>query len=262
MRMAAKVLVVLGCFGVSGLSLAENAFSLGLGVTASEQSFGQGWRALPAPSFSVEYEGYRLATRGPGLAADLVPSRALSLGPLARYSGGRESDELPAKYQQQADIPASAEVGVTIGSGIPWRVIGVPLPGVLTASADVVTTLPGGHETAVFAPSVGWVSPVTEQLTLIGSLGSQWGTEAHMTTFFGVEATPDTGVAAYQPTAGLKNLSLSLIASYQHTERWSTIWLTSVNQYQGDAADSPLVRDTGALNRVFLVWGVSYNGLF
>ena len=157
--------------------------------------------------------------------------------------------------QQQADIPASAEVGVTIGSGIPWRVIGVPLPGVLTASADVVTTLPGGHETAVFAPSVGWVSPVTEQLTLIGSLGSQWGTEAHMTTFFGVEATPDTGVAAYQPTAGLKNLSLSLIASYQHTERWSTIWLTSVNQYQGDAADSPLVRDTGALNRVFLVWG-------
>lgn len=83
-----------------------------------------------------------------------------------------------------------------------------------------------------------------------------------MTTFFGVEATPDMGVGAYQPEAGLKNLSLSLIASYQHTERWSTIWLTSVNQYQGDAADSPLVRDTGALNRVFLVWGVTYNGLF
>lgn len=262
MRLAAKMLGILGCFGLSGLSLAENTFSLGLGVAASEQPYGQGLRALPAPSFSVEYEGYRLATRGPGLAADLVPSRALSLGPLVRYSGGRESDDLSAKFQQQPDIPASAEVGVTIGSGIPWRVIGVPLPGVLTASADLVTTLPGGHETAVFAPSIGWVSPVTDQLTLIGSLGSQWGTEAHMTTFFGVEAAPDTGVGAYQPRAGLKSLSLSLIASYQHTERWSTIWLTSVNQYQGDAADSPLVRDTGALNRVFLVWGVSYNGLF
>lgn len=262
MRMAANMLGILGCFGLSGLSLADNTFSLGLGVAASEQPYGQGWRALPAPSFSVEYEGYRLATRGPGLAADLVPSRALSLGPLVRYSGGRESDELPAKYQQQADIPASAEVGISIGSGIPWRVVGVPLPGVLTASADLVTTLPGGHETVVLAPSVGWVGPVTEKLTLIGSLGSQWGSEAHMTTFFGVEATPDTGVDAYQPDAGLKNLSLSLIASYQHTERWSTIWLTSINQYQGGAADSPLVRDTGASNRVFLVWGVSYNGLF
>ncbi|WP_028669595.1 MipA/OmpV family protein [Saccharospirillum impatiens] len=262
MRLVAKVLCVLVCTGVTGKGLADNKFSLGLGVTASEQSLGQGWRALPAPSFSIEYEGYRLATRGPGLAADLVPSRALTLGPLVRYSGGRESRELPGSYRQQPDIPASAEVGLSIGSGVPWQVIGVPLPGVFTLSADLVTTFPGGHETGVFAPSVGWVSSVTPQLTLIGALGSQWGTEAHMGTFFGVQATPDTGVSAYQPAAGLKDLSLSLIASYQHTQRWSTIWLASVSQYQGDAARSPLVRDTGALNRVFLVWGVSYNGVF
>lgn len=262
MGMAVKVLVVLAGMGFIGQSLADNRFSLGLGVTASEQAFGQGWRALPAPSFSVEYEGYRLATRGPGLAADLVPSQLLDLGPLVRYSGGRESLELPEQYWQQPDIPASAEVGISIGSGVPWQVIGVPLPGVLTASADLITSLPGGHETSVFAPSLGWVGSVTPRLTLIGSLGSQWGTDAHMDTFFGVEATPETGVAAYRASAGLKDLNLSLIASYQHTERWSTIWLTSISQYQGDAARSPLVRDTGALDRVFLVWGVSYTGLF
>ncbi len=262
MRMAAKVLVVLGCTGFTGQSLADNSFSLGLGVTASEQSFGQGWRALPAPSFSVEYEGYRLATRGPGLAADLVPSQFLSLGPLVRYSGDRDSGDLPEPYWQQPDIPASAEVGLTIGSGIPWQVIGIPLPGVLTVSADLVTTLPGGHETGTFSPSLGWVSSVTPRMTLIGSLGSQWGTEANMETIFGIRSTPDTGVSAYRPGAGLKDLSLSLIGSYQHTERWSTIWLASVSQYQGEAARSPLVRDTGALNRVFLVWGVSYKGVF
>lgn len=262
MHTAANILVVLGGIGFIGESQADNTFSLGLGVTASEQAFGQGWRALPAPSFSVEYEGYRLATRGPGLAADLVPSQLLSLGPLVRYSGGRESRDLPEQYRQQPDIPASAEVGISIGSGIPWQVIGVPLPGVLTASADLVTGLPGGHETGVFAPSLGWVSSVTPRLTLIGSLGSQWGTDAHMDTFFGVEATPETGVGAYRARAGLKDLSLSLIASYQHTERWSSIWLTSISQYQGDAARSLLVRDTGALNRVFLVWGISYSGIF
>lgn len=262
MRMVAGVVVVLGAAGFAGQSLADNEFSLGLGVTAGEQSFGQGWRALPAPSFSVEYEGYRLATRGPGLAADLVPSQYLNLGPLVRYSGDRDSQELPAQYRQQPDIPASVEVGLSIGSGIPWQVIGVPLPGVLTVSADLITTLPGGHETETFASSLGWVSSVTPRLTLIGSLASQWGTNDHMATFFGVRATPDTGVDAYDGGVGLKDLSLSLIASYQHTERWSTIWLTSVSQYQGDAARSPLVRDTEALNRVFLVWGVSYNGVF
>lgn len=262
MKMVAHVLVIMGGLLLVSPGMADNEFSLGLGVTAGEQAYGQGWRALPAPSFSVEYEGLRLATRGPGLAADLVPSRALNLGPLVRYSGGRESDELPAEYRLQPDIPASAEVGISIGSGIPWQVIGVPLPGVLTVSADWITTLPGGHETQVLAPSVGWVSPVTTDLTLIGSLGSQWGTDAHMDTFFGVEATPETGVEKYRPGAGLKALSLSLIASYQHTERWSTLWLTSVSQYQGDAAQSPLVRETDALNRVLLVWGVSYSGLF
>lgn len=262
MRLAAKVLIFLGCVGFSAQSQADNTFSLGLGVTASEQSFGQGWRALPAPRVSIDYEGYRLATRGPGLAADLVPSQRLNLGPLVRYSGGRESRELPERYRQQPDIPVSAEVGITLGSGIPWEVIGVPLPGILTASADLVTSLPGGHETTVFAPSLGWVGSVTPQLTLIGSLGSQWGTEAHMNTFFGVKATPDTGVEGFRPGAGLKDLSLSVIASYQHTQQWSTLWLTSISQYQGDAARSPLVRDTGALNRVFLVWGVSYKGIF
>ncbi|MEX2365049.1 MAG: MipA/OmpV family protein [Pseudohongiellaceae bacterium] len=241
---------------------ADNEFSLGFGVTASEQAFGQGWRALPAPSFSVEYEGYRLATRGPGLAADLVPSRALTLGPLVRYSGGREGGELPEAYRQQPDIPASAEVGITIGSGVPWQVIGVPLPGVLTVSADLVTTLPGGHETHVFASSLGWVSSVTSRLTLIGSLGSQWGTETHMETFFGVTPNSGTGVVEYRARSGLKDLSLSVIGSYRHTELWSSIWLASVSQYQGDAARSPLVRDTGALNRVFLVWGISYTGIF
>lgn len=262
MRKAIRVLVVVSCIGVAAQSLADNAFSLGLGVTASEQAFGQGWRALPAPSFSVDYEGYRLATRGPGLVADLVPSQRLNLGPLVRYSGDRNSRDLPEPYWHQPDIPASVEVGLSTGSGIPWQVIGMPLPGVLTVSADLVTTLPGGHETETFAPSLGWVSAITPRLTLIGALGSQWGTRAHMETFFGVEATPDTDVDGYQPGAGLKDLSLSLIASYQHTERWSTIWLGSLSQYQGAAARSPLVRDTGVLNRVFLVWGVSYNGVF
>jgi outer membrane scaffolding protein for murein synthesis (MipA/OmpV family) len=255
-------LVFSAFLGFSAPGQAENEFSLGIGIAANEQAFGQGWRALPAPSFSLKYEGFSLRTRGPGLAADLVPSRALSLGPLVRYAGGRSSDELPAAYAGQADIPASAEVGLSLGSGIPWRVMGVPLPGILTAGVDLVTTLPGGHETATLAPSLGWVNPVTDRMTLIGSLGSQWGTEANMSTFFGVSADPGTNVQAYQPKSGLRELSLSLIAAYQHTDRWSTIWLISASRYQGDAARSPLVQETDSLHRFFAVWGLSYRWSF
>jgi outer membrane scaffolding protein for murein synthesis (MipA/OmpV family) len=138
----------------------------------------------------------------------------------------------------------------------------VPLPGILTAGVDLVTTLPGGHETTTVSPSLGWVSPVTDRMTVIGSLGSQWGTEANMSTFFGVSADADRNVQAYQPKAGLRDLSLSVIAAYRHTERWSTIWLVSASRYQGDAARSPLVQETISLHRLFFVWGLSYRWSF
>lgn len=263
MSKAAQPCFVLALMGFAVCSQANNEISLGVGFAALDQGLGQGWRALPAPSLSIKYQGFSLATRGPGLAADLVPSQALSLGPLVRYSGGRSSRDLPSDYQTtQPDIPASAEIGLTFGSGIPWRVIGVPLPGILTVGADLVTTLPGGHETEVFAPSLGWVSSVTPRLTLIGSLGSQWGTKDNINTFFGVAGDPETGVEAYQPGAGLKDLSLSFITSYKHTARWSSFGLVSVSRYQGDAARSPLVTETDSLNRLFLVLGVSYTWSF
>jgi len=250
--------------GLSGTNQADGELSLelGAGVAATQQAYTGDWAVLPAPSIAINYRGFSLRTRGPGLVADLVPSRLLSLGPFVQYSGGRTRDELPAEYNGQGDIPASVEVGLSIGSGIPLRVIGVPVPGILTAGFDLANTLPGGHETTSVGSSLGWVNPVTQQLTLIGSLGTKWGSEANMSTFFGVSGDVGQDITAYEPEAGLKDLSLTFIAAYQHTERLSTTWLVSGSRYQGDAARSPLVDEMAAPDRFFVLWGISYSWTF
>lgn len=230
--------------------------SVGLGVALLPPVGDEDWRVFPAPSFRYQANGYSVASQGPGIGSDLVPSRLLNLGPLVRYSGGRDEPNLP-------DIPASAEIGLAAGSGIPWKVIGVPLPGVLTAGGDIVSTWPGGHESPKGKLSLGWVLPTTDQLTLISSVGVSYFGDDYADRFFSLNASEASraGVDAFDADAGWQDLSLSLVTVYRFKPRWSAVTVLSHSRYIGDAADSPVTELLDNRDRQALVFSLSYQWL-
>jgi len=259
-------LTALVCTGLTVVGRPASAveLSVGLGVAASPEAPGrEEWSALPAPSFQLDINGYRLQTRGPGLSADLVPSDRLSLGPVVRYSGGRSDDDLGEQGEGLPTVPASVETGLSIGSGIPWRVVGVPLPGVALAQVDVFTTLPGGHESPYATVSAGWVASVTDRWSVVGTLGASYYSSDYSDRFFSLDeaAAQTTGLEAYDADSGWQDLSLTLVSNLQWTSRWSLFALASVSRYQGDAARSAITRQLEARDRFLGVLGVSYQWL-
>lgn len=230
--------------------------SVGLGVALLPPVGDDDWRVFPAPSFRYEAQGYSVSSQGPGIGSDLVPSPLLSLGPLVRYSGGRDEAQVP-------DIPASAEIGLAAGTGIPWEVIGVPLPGIATLGGDIVTTWPGGHESPYGKLSLGWVWPATDKLTLISNATASYFGDAYADRFFSLDSSQASaaGVDAFDAEAGWQDLSFSLVTAYRFKPRWSAVTVLSHSHYIGDAADSPVTELLDNRDRQALVFSISYQWL-
>lgn len=262
MKMGVRSALVKSCFHLVVLWLlaslaAATELSVGFGAAVLPPLADEAdWRVFPAPSFRYQSGGYSVYSQGPGIGSDLVPSRALSLGPLIRYSGGRD-------HPQLADIPASAELGLAVGSGIPWRVVGVPLAGILTAGAEAITTWPGGHESPYVAVKLGWVWPTTERLTLISNMAVSYFGADYAERFFSLDAATASaaGVSAFDADAGWQDLSLGLVTVYRFKPRWSAVTVFSHSRYIGAAADSPVTALLDNRDRQVLVFGVSYQWL-
>lgn len=62
------------------------------------------------------------------------------------------------------------------------------------------------------------------------------------------QATAGSGIAIYQPSAGLKSLSTQLAAEYQFSPSMSLLGTMEWESYFNDAADSPLIQDIGSKN--------------
>lgn len=249
-------LCLLVCWLASTSAVAAD-LSVGLGVALLPPlDDDDDWQVFPAPSFKYESNGYSVGTQGPGIGADLVPSPLLSLGPLVRYAPGRDEADLP-------DIPASAELGLSVGGGIPWRVIGVPVPGILTAGAEAITTWPGGHESPYAQISLGWVLPTTERLTLIANTGVSYFSDDYADRFFSLDAAAASraGVDAFDADAGWQDLSFGVVSVYQFKPRWSAIAVFNHSHYIGDAADSPVTAKLNDRDRQVMVLSISYQWL-
>ncbi|MHA7880789.1 MAG: MipA/OmpV family protein [Saccharospirillum sp.] len=244
-----------------GLVTDAQEWSIGFGATASPEFPGaERWRVLPAPTFRLEYQGLSVQTRGPGVVFDLVPSSRLSLGPLVRYSGGRDDDFLRGELEPLQSIPASVEAGLSLGTGVPLFLISDQLKGVLTLGLDWQTSLPGGYDGQSVSASVGYVLPVTDRWTVISALGAVYQSERYAQQWFSVtpEQADDSALSPFEAGAGWNDGQLSLIQSYRFNDAWSMALVSVYSRYLADAASSPVTQLSESRDRFLLAWGVSY----
>ena len=103
----------------------------------------------------------------------------------------------------------------------------------------------------------GWVADVGADLVLrpqpavVVRVGPrlQLADDRYVDTYFGVTGSESAAsqFSAFDPDGGLTRIGAEAEAIYSHNDNWSVITQITYSGLQGDAADSPIVRDTNQL---------------
>jgi MipA family protein len=233
---------------------------MGLGVGTTPDYVGSDdYRVIPLPSFELSYAGYALRSSRLGVEADLVGITGLDAGPIIRYDLGR-SDVNDSVVALLPEVDGSVELGGFVGAGAPLSVIGFDSSSIVAGRIEYLQGLGGGHEGATAAGSLSLISPVTDSLTLIGSLSTTYMSADYANSYFDVSApgSAASGLPVFDAGAGFRDLGVTFVANYELNENWSLNGIGSFTRLIGDAAASPIVSERGSSNQFLGGLGFSY----
>jgi outer membrane scaffolding protein for murein synthesis (MipA/OmpV family) len=235
-------------FGTQGRSGRSVFFTFFAGGRAGPPFFGSDEMEF-GPSFrgSFAYLNFGDVTFGED-AFDPDPYERRSgfgYGLAFRFVGERDSSEYD-DIRGLDDIDGTLEIG--LGFGYAW-------PNV-EAIADVRYGL-GGSDAWVGEARLFYVARPTDRLALRIGPRVLVGSDNYVDTYFGVSSAESfrSGLDAFDPDAGLVSAGVELIATYRLNERWWLEGAAKWEQFQGDAADSPIV-GAGADDRTEVRIGV------
>lgn len=208
----------------------------------------------PFPFVSIVYDDF-IFINGPSLGVNLLNFEGplgddrIKIGPIVRYSGGRDHDDNDA-LKRLGDIDAAIEVGGFANYSV----------GIWSAGLTVVRDVGGGHDGMLAEATTGVSVPLTENLVSSLEASTTWASGQYMDTYFGISSKQalKSGYEKYEADAGFKDVSVTLGLDYMFTE---AIGLSGRVQYKrllGDAADSPIVDDRGSADQLFGALGLTY----
>jgi MipA family protein len=269
MRPNTLSLLCLTIFSISGLTIPTHAeeakLSLGVGGGVAPQFEGsKAYKAIPFATLRYEDENISVATNGPGLEIDFVPSRKLDLGLIVKAEFGRKGGIDDPLVRLLPRVGTGVEVGGFIATGLPLKVLGAEDPTILTVKLSAVQDIASGHKGALITSSFGAVRPIGKRMTLIGSASLTYASRNYMNAYFDVTpaASALTGLAPYRAAAGLKDVGLTAIANVKlgdpDTGNWSLTTIVSGKRLLGDAAASPIVRLRGTPTQAFFGLALNY----
>jgi MipA family protein len=89
------------------------------------------------------------------------------------------------------------------------------------------------------------------------SVSTTFASDDYMDSFFGISAAQavSSGLAAYNPDAGFKDVSANMLVIKKFSERWSSTGTLSYKHLLAEAADSPIVKKEG---QIFAGFSISY----
>ncbi|WP_374654903.1 MipA/OmpV family protein [Dongia sp.] len=231
------------------------------GGAAPEYEGSEDYQLIPFAAGKVGYDDYYVETRGLGARANVLPGGllpfGLEFGPVVNWHSGRD-DVDNDRVDDLRDIDGTLEMGAfaKISTG------NVMLEDdELAFEIEFLSDVGGEHDgtTISFGPSYSF-SPV-EKLHLGFDLSATYASGNYNDTYFSVDAAnaARSGLSQYDADAGLKDIGVSVNATYQLTEHWGLTGIAKVTQLVGDAADSPIVDDEGSATQGVFLAGVLYS---
>lgn len=103
-----------------------------------------------------------------------------------------------------------------------------------------------GHEAFVGEVGADLIYQASDQMTLRVGPRVFWGSDDYAQTYFGVSAAESvaSSISPYDARSGILSTGIKADARYRFNDDWGVTGTIRYDQLQGDATDSPIVRDT------------------
>jgi outer membrane protein len=231
------------------------------GGVAPDYEGSEDYQLIPFAAGKIAYDDYYLETRGLGARANVLPGGllpfGLEFGPAVNWRSGRD-DVDNNRVDDLRDIDGTFEMGAFAKVSTSDLMLANDE---LAFEIEFLSDVGGEHDgtTITFGPSYSF-QPI-EKLHLGIDLTATYASGNYNDTYFSVDAgnAARSGLSQFDADGGLKDISLSVNATYQLTEHWGLTGMAGVTQLVGDAADSPIVDDEGSATQAIFVTGVVFS---
>ncbi|MCA3263562.1 MAG: MipA/OmpV family protein [Telmatospirillum sp.] len=212
------------------------------------------YKVMPLPLIDVVWRDRVFLSTLNGLGAWAYRSAGFSIGGAIGYEFGRKESLDRSELDGLGNVDAAAQA----------RLLAEYRTGPYRLDAVLARAL-GGSDGTTVRLGAGMAYPINEKLRLMPGIAAVWADDSYMDSYFGVTAAQAAnsrarlGAAAgktqFNPSAGFKNVDLSLMATYALTPNWSVRGGGGVRFLLGDAADSPISkRDTAPFANLGLAY--------
>ncbi|MCZ8309311.1 MAG: MipA/OmpV family protein [Magnetospirillum sp.] len=212
------------------------------------------YKVMPLPLIDVVWRDRVFLSTMNGLGAWAYRADGFSIGGAIGYEFGRDESLDRSELDGLGDVDAAAQA----------RLLAEYRTGPFRLDAALARALGGSDGTTLrIGASMGY--PINDKLRLMPGIAAVWADENYMDAYFGVTAAQSAlsrarlgtaaGKSQFEAKSGVKNVDLSLMASYSLTQNWMLRGGGGVRFLVGDAADSPISkRDTAP----FVNLGLAY----
>jgi len=226
---------------------------IALGVAGQPRYDGSDkYQVSPLAFANVKWQGLELQLRGTRARVDLLAESPFQIGPAVGMRANRYNNDATGAVARLADIKTGIEVGGYVGYRFGGDEHG---RGEIGFDLTVLKDVNDAHNGIVAIGQVSYAAVRKSRFFMDVDAQTTFGSRKYMQTYFGItpEQSAVSGLAAYRPGAGLRDVGTGITAGYQFNSRWGLISRIGGSYYVGDVKDSPIVR---AGSKVQIVGGL------
>ncbi|AVQ02592.1 MipA/OmpV family protein [Caulobacter segnis] len=228
---------------------AHGVVAIGAGV-APEFDGSMDARVLPAVLADIRWRGVNFQVGGQGLRADIASGSRLGFGPVIGVRLPR--NDADGRVGLLPEIDTAIEAGAFVGYRFGGNERG---QGSLETELSVVHDVSGAHDGLLATARASYAAIRSDTFSLSLDARTTWVNQDYARTYFGVTPAEaaTSGLAAYRPGSGIRDVGVSLTAGYWFSPRFGVMGALGANYLVGDFADSPITAEgrrwqpTGAL---------------
>ncbi|MFM9852893.1 MAG: MipA/OmpV family protein [Sphingomonadaceae bacterium] len=199
-------------------------------------------QVIPFISADIKFKDVTLEVRGLGVRLDVlsaVGSGRVYGGPVVKFKLPRDNSNgkvgEPVRFLDKVDFETQGGgfIGVKLGGNENGK-------GQFRIEASAVAGANGFEATG----AISYALVRTRKVFIDVSNSVTYANAKFNRTYFGVTPAEAlrSGLVAFKPGAGIRDISSGLTLGYQFNERWGIVANSNYSYLVGDAADSPIVK--------------------